>query len=171
MKDIISKGEALTIASMIEREIANACKVIGVEMAEALSSKIGHDMVVSAIDQFLCNGIDGMVEDAIIEAVTEAVDTYETQDKISELVTETVDELMPDTIGDLIEDAIGRAVDMAGIPDQIKRAIAELTDRMNYLDQEIEEVRGVAAAAEAARSSVVLPNGIRGRLRWLLTGR
>jgi len=49
--------------------------------------------------------------------------------------------------------------------------MTELTDRMNGLDQEIEEVRGVAAAAEAARSSVVLPNGIRGRLRWLLTGR
>lgn len=165
MESIISKGEALTIASMIEREIGDACQRIGVEMAEALAGRIDHDMIVGAIDQFLCNGIDGMVEDAI----TEAVDTYDTQDRIYDCVNEKIEELMPDTIEDQIEDAIGRMVDQAGIPDQIRRAMADLTDRANSLDQEIEEVRGVAAAAEAARC--VLPTTFRGRLRWLLTGR
>jgi len=165
MESIISKGEALTLASMIEREIADACKRIGVEMAEALAGRIDHDIVVGAIGEFLSNGIESMVEDAIAEAV----DTYDTQDRIYDCVSEKVEELLPESVEDQIEDAIGRMVDQAGIPDQIRRAMADLTDRANSLDQEIEEVRGVAAAAEAARC--VLPTTFRGRLRWLLTGR
>ena len=167
MKDILTNGEALTIASAIEREVNAACQRIGMTIASALTDRVDHDMVVSAIEEFMSNGIESMVEDAI-ESV---VDTYDTQDQITDRVNEKVEELMPDTIEDQIENAIGMMVDQAGIPDQIRRAMTELTDRMNGLDQEIEEVRGVAAAAEAARSSVVLPNGIRGRLRWLLTGR
>jgi DNA repair ATPase RecN len=167
MKSIIDTGEAMTLASMIERKIGDACQRIATELAEALSSKIDHDMVIGAIEELMSNSIDSMVEDAI----ESAVDTYDTQDRIYDCVSEKIEELLPDSVEDQVEDTIGRMVDQAGIPDQIRRAIADLTDRMNYLDQEIEEVRGVAAAVEAERQRLPEITTFGARLRWLLTGR
>jgi len=83
------------------------------------------------------------------------------------------------TLDEAIKNAIAIMIDQAGIPDQIRRAIADLTDRMNGIDQENEEIRGIVAAVEAERRAMAdltdRLNGIdqvwRRNLRWRVTGR